>query len=157
MSLDIILHWGKGRGRKSDSRNITHNAGKIAQHVILHDIQGEGAITLYDVLWNHADKKRKAGELIDDLMNGLRIMSDNANRLKRYETTIKREPEMINGKMELRKLPPEKWYKWGSLEETDKYGRSAKGCVLCSFFLWVMTSCATTAIRSPSTKPITPL
>ena len=31
--------------------------------------------------------------------------------------------EMINGKLELRKLPPEKWYKWGSLEETDRYGR----------------------------------
>ena len=123
MSLDIILHWGKGRGRKSDSRNITHNAGKIAQHVVLHDIQGEGTITLYDVLWNHADKKRKAGELIDDLMNGLRIMSDNVKRLKRYETTIKTVPELVNGKMELRKLPPEKWYKWGSLEETDIYGR----------------------------------
>ena len=42
MSLDIILHWGKGRGRNSDSRNITHNAGKIAKQVILQDIQGEG-------------------------------------------------------------------------------------------------------------------
>ena len=42
MSLDIILKWGKGRGRKSDSRNITHNAGKIAQHVVLYDFQGEG-------------------------------------------------------------------------------------------------------------------
>ena len=123
MSLDIILHWGKGRGRRSDSRNITHNAGKIAQHVILQDIQGEGTITLYDVLWNHADKQRKAGELIEDLSNGLRIMSDNAKRLKRYETIIKREPEMIIGKMVLRELPREKWYKWGSLEETDKYGR----------------------------------
>ena len=39
MSLDIILHWGKSCGRTSDSRNITHNAGKIAQHVILQDIQ----------------------------------------------------------------------------------------------------------------------
>ena len=123
MSLDIILHWGKGRGRKSDSRNITHNAGKIEQHVVLHDFQGEGTITLYDVLWNHADKKRKAGELIDDLMHGLRIMSDNAKRLKRYETTIKREAEMVNGKMVMKTLPPEKWYKWGSLEETDRYGR----------------------------------
>ena len=28
MSLDIILHWGKSCGRTSDSRNITHNAGK---------------------------------------------------------------------------------------------------------------------------------
>lgn len=113
MSLDIILYWGKGRGRKSDSRNITHNAGRIAQHVVLHDIQGEGTITLYDVLWNHADKKRKAGELIDDLILGLRIMSDNANELKRYETTIKTEPEMVNGKMELRELPPEKMVQVG--------------------------------------------
>ena len=39
----------------------------VTQHVILHDIQGEGTIPLYDVLWNHADKKRKAGELIEDL------------------------------------------------------------------------------------------
>lgn len=123
MSLDIILYWGKGRGRKSDSRNITHNAGKIASHVVLQDFQGDGVRTLYDVLWNKYDKQMKAGELIEDLSNGLRIMSDNAKRLKRYETTIKTEPEMINGKMELRKLPPEKWYKWGSLEETDKYGR----------------------------------
>lgn len=123
MSLDIILYWGKGRGRKSDSRNITHNAGKIASHVVLQDFQGDGVRTLYDVLWNKYDKQMKAGELIEDLSNGLRIMSDNAKRLKRYETIIKREPEMINGKMELRKLPPEKWYKWGSLEETDKYGR----------------------------------
>lgn len=123
MSLDIILYWGKGRGRKSDSRNITHNAGKIASHVVLQDFQGDGVRTLYDVLWNKYDKQMKAGELIEDLSNGLRIMSDNAKMLKRYETTIKTEPEMINGKMELRKLPPEKWYKWGSLEETDKYGR----------------------------------
>ena len=123
MSLDIILKWGKGRGRKSDSRNITHNAGKIASHVVLQDFQGDGVRTLYDVLWNKYDKRMKAGELIDDLSNGLRIMSDNTKRLKRYETTIKTEPEMINGKMELRKLPPEKWYKWGSLEETDRYGR----------------------------------
>ena len=123
MSLDIILYWGNGRGRKSDSRNITHNAGKIASHVVLQDFQGDGVRTLYDVLWNKYDKRMKAGELIDDLSNGLRIMSDNAKRLKRYETTIKTEPEMINGKMELRKLPPEKWYKWGSLEETDRYGR----------------------------------
>lgn len=123
MSLDIILYWGKGRGRKSESRNITHNAGKIASHVVLQDFQGDGVRTLYDVLWNKYDKQMKAGELIEDLSNGLRIMSDNAKRLKRYETTIKEEPEMINGKMELRKLPPEKWYKWGSLEETDRYGR----------------------------------
>lgn len=123
MSLDIILYWGKGRGRKSESRNITHNAGKIADHVVLQDFQGDGVRTLYDVLWNKYDKQMKAGELIEDLSNGLRIMSDNAKRLKRYETTIKTEPEMINGKLELRKLPPEKWYKWGSLEETDRYGR----------------------------------
>ena len=123
MSLDIILYWGNGRGRKSDSRNITHNAGKIASHVVLQDFQGDGVRTLYDVLWNKYDKRMKAGELIEDLSNGLRIMSDNTKRLKRYETTIKTEPEMINGKMELRKLPPEKWYKWGSLEETDRYGR----------------------------------
>ena len=123
MSLDIILYWGKGRGRKSDSRNITHNAAKIASHVVLQDFQGEGERTLYDVLWNKYDKQMKAGELIEDLSNGLRIMSDNAKRLKRYETTIKAEPEIINGKLELRKLPPEKWYKWGSLEETDRYGR----------------------------------
>jgi len=123
MSLDIILHWGQGRGRKSDSRNITHNAGKIAQHVILHDFQGEGTITLYDVLWNHADKQRKAGELIEDLSNGLRIMSDNAKRLKRYETIIKRDVTMKDGHMVIQKLPREKWYKWGSLEETDRYGR----------------------------------
>lgn len=123
MSLDIILHWGKGRGRKSDSRNITHNAGKIASHVVLQDFQGDGVRTLYDVLWNKYDKQMKAGELIEDLSDGLRIMSDNAKRLKRYETTIKREPEMINGKMVMKTLPPEKWYKWGSLEETDRYGR----------------------------------
>lgn len=123
MSLDIILYWGKGRGRKSDSRNITHNAGKIAQHVILHDIQGEGTITLYDVLWNHADKKMKARELIEDLSHGLHLLSENAKRLKRYETIIKQEPEMKNGKMVLRNLPKEKWYVWGSVEETDYYGR----------------------------------
>lgn len=123
MSLDIILKWGKGRGRKSDSRNITHNAGKIAQHVILYDFQGEGEVTLYDVLWNHADKKMKARELIEDLSNGLRLLSENANRLKRYETIIKQEPEMKNGKMEIRNLPKEKWYVWGSVEETDQYGR----------------------------------
>lgn len=123
MSLDIILHWGKGRGRKSDSRNITHNAGKIASHVVLQDFQGDGVRTLYDVLWNKYDKQMKAGELIEDLSDGLRIMSDNAKRLKRYETTIKREPEMINGKIVMKTLPPEKWYKWGSLEETDRYGR----------------------------------
>ena len=123
MSLDIILHWGKGRGRKSDSRNITHNAGKIASHVVLQDFQGDGVRTLYDVLWNKYDKQMKAGELIEDLSDGLRIMSDNDKRLKRYETTIKREPEMINGKMVMKTLPPEKWYKWGSLEETDRYGR----------------------------------
>lgn len=123
MSLDIILKWGKGCRRKSDSRNITHNAGKIAQHVVLYDFQGEGQVTLYDVLWNHADKKMKARELIEDLSNGLRLLSANANRLKRYETIIKQEPELKNGKMELRKLPKEKWYVWGSVEETDQYGR----------------------------------
>jgi len=105
MSLDIILKWGKGRGRKSDSRNITHNAGKIAQHVVLYDFQGEGQVTLYDVLWNHADKKMKARELIEDLSNGLRLLSENAKQLKRYETIIKKEPEMKNGKMEIRNLP----------------------------------------------------
>lgn len=119
MSLDIILKWG----RKSDSCNITHNAGKIAQHVILHDFQGEGTITLYDVLWNHADKQMKAGELIEDLSEGLRLLSANKSKLKRYETIIKRETMMINGKLELCKLPREKWYKWGSLEETDQHGR----------------------------------
>lgn len=119
MSLDIIFKWG----RKSDSCNITHNAGKIAQHVILHDFQGEGTITLYDVLWNHADKRMKAGELIEDLSEGLRLLSANKSKLKRYETIIKRETMMINGKLELCKLSREKWYKWGSLEETDQYGR----------------------------------
>ena len=97
MSLDIILKWGKGRGRKSESRNITHNAGKIAQHVVLYDFQGEGEVTLYDVLWNHADKQKKARELIEDLSNGLRLLSENAKRLKRYETIIKKEPEIVNG------------------------------------------------------------
>ena len=119
MSLDIILKWGKN----SDSRNITHNAGKIASHVVLQDIQGEGTITLYDVLWNHADRTMKAYELIDDLSNGLRILTKDAKRLKRYETIIKEDPEMIDGKMVTHKLPREKWYKWGSLEETDRYGR----------------------------------
>lgn len=123
MSLDIILKWGKGRGRQYESRNITHNAGKIAQHVVLYDFQGEGKVTLYDVLWNHADKKMKARELIEDLSHGLRLLSENAKRLKRYETVIKQEPEMKNGKMELRNLPKDKWYVWGSVEETDKYGR----------------------------------
>ena len=119
MSLDIILKWGKN----SDSRNITHNVGKIASHVVLQDIQGEGTITLYDVLWNHADRTMRAYELIDDLSNGLRILTKDAKRLKRYETIIKEEPEMIDGKMVMHKLPREKWYKWGSLEETDQYGR----------------------------------
>lgn len=124
MSLDIILHWGRGRGRKSDSRNITHNAGKIASHVVLQDFQTEGKRTLYDVLWNKFEKKgMKARELIEDLSDGLRIMSREASRLKRYETTIKAEPELVNGKFELKKLPPEKWYKWGTVEETDRYGR----------------------------------
>lgn len=119
MSLDIILKWGK----KRDSRNITHNAGKIAQHVILHNVQGGGAITLYDVLWNHADKKRKAGELIEDLCKGLRILSASKSILKRYETIVKTEATMEDGHMVVRELPPEKWYKWGSLEDTDKYGK----------------------------------
>lgn len=123
MSLDIILYWGKGRGRKSESRSITHNAGKIAKHVVLYDFQGEGTITLYDVLWNHADKKRKAGELIDELSEGLRLLSANKSKLKRYETIIKRDVTMKDGHTVIQKLPREKWYKWGSLEETDKYGR----------------------------------
>lgn len=123
MSLDIILYWGKGRGRKSDHRNITHNAGKIAQHVILHDIQGEGTITLYDVLWNHADKQVKAGELIDDLSEGLRLLSENKSKLKRYETIVKKDATMKDGHMVIQNLPRERWYKWGSLEDTDRYGR----------------------------------
>lgn len=118
MSLDIILKWGK----KYESRNITHNAGKIAQHVILHNLRGEGTITLYDVLWNHADKKRKAGELIEDLSTGLRLLSANKSKLKRYETIVKTEVTMKDGHMVILKLPPDKWYKWGSLEDTDKYG-----------------------------------
>lgn len=118
MSLDIILKWGKNR----DSRNITHNAGKIARHVILHNVHGEGTITLYDVLWNDADKKRKAGELIEDLSKGMRLLSANKAKLKRYETIVKAEATMKDGHMVVRELPPEKWYKWGSLEDTDKYG-----------------------------------
>jgi hypothetical protein len=91
--------------------------------VILQDIQGEGTITLYDVLWNHADKNRKAGELIEDLSEGLRLLSANKSKLKRYETIVKKEPTMKDGHMVIQKLPREKWYKWGSLEDTDKYGR----------------------------------
>ena len=33
MSLDIDLTWKKGKKKFSDGLNITHNAGRIAQHV----------------------------------------------------------------------------------------------------------------------------
>lgn len=65
----------------------------------------------------------KAGELIEDLSEGLRLLSANKSKLKRYETIIKKEPTMKDGHMVIQKLPREKWYKWGSLEDTDRYGR----------------------------------
>lgn len=122
MSLDIALIWKKGRKEFSENLNITHNAGRIAKRVPLRKVNGK-QFTLYDVLWNHDDVKWSAGDIIKDLEAGLKYLSDNSGKLKRYETVVKEEFRLDRrGKISWEKLPPNKWYKWGSLEDTDEYG-----------------------------------
>lgn len=121
MSLDIFLEWKRGKRKFSERLNITHNAGRIAKHVTVDEVCGR-KITLYDVLWNHDDVNWKPSELIKYLENGLKYMSDNETRLKRYETTVKTDVAVKNGNLTVVDLPREKWYKWGELENTDLYG-----------------------------------
>lgn len=122
MSLDITLTWKKSRKKFSDGLNITHNAGRIAQHVPVGDIEGK-KITLYDVLWNHDDVKWKAGDIIKYLEIGIRYMLNNFNRLQRYETIVKQDIEITHdGKVRFIDRPEHMWYKWGQLEDKDEYG-----------------------------------
>lgn len=123
MSLDIDLTWKKGRKTFSDGLNITHNAGRIAQHVPVGEIDGK-KLTLYDVLWNHDDVEWKAGDIIKYLEVGIKYMSDNFNKLRRYETIIKQDIEIApDGKLHITDRPEDMWYKWGQLEDEDGYGR----------------------------------
>ena len=123
MSLDIDLTWKKGNKKFGDGLNITHNAGRIAKHVPVGEIDGK-KLTLYDVLWNHDDVEWKAVDIIKYLEVGLKYMSDNYNKLKRYETIIKQDFEFTNdGKLLVIDRPEHMWYKWGQLEDEDGYGR----------------------------------
>lgn len=123
MSLDITLNWKKGRKKFSENLNITHNAGKIAQHVPVGTYKKK-SITLYDVLWNHDDVKWNASGIVKYLEVGIKYMSDNYAKLKRYETTITKEFNISDdGRFVWADLPEYSWYKWGSIEDTDQYGR----------------------------------
>lgn len=84
MSLDVDLMVTKPCSVYSS--NITHNLGRMAQAVELGvEWQGEGELTLYDVLWRPDEHGFKYARDISDLLDiGWNILLSDPADFQRY-------------------------------------------------------------------------